>query len=119
MRRRIAGIEFDRAAELPLGFAKIPVVVEERVAERGVGFRRPIVHFEGLARESPGLEERFVRREDARLPAAEHVVAVSETRVREGKGRICFDRSLEAFERVEKAVLRAAVPEIAAFQVEL
>ena len=57
------------------------VVVEERVAERGVGFRRPIVHFEGLARESPGLEERFVRREDARLPAAEHVVAVSETRV--------------------------------------
>src|SRR5262249_41925354 len=47
VRRRQAGIEFERPSELMLSMGKVPVKSKRDIAERGMGFCQSVVEFNG------------------------------------------------------------------------
>ena len=117
VRRRIARVQLDRALELALGAAEVPVLRRADVRQRGVRFGgMPVEHHRRrgarrrLGPDIGGAEHAVVR---------EQPVGVGEAAVRQRELRVFDDRLLEELDGLVQAFFGALVEVIAALQVQV
>ncbi len=113
----VAGVEFQRALELPLCPGKVPVPFEEKEGQRGVGLGQLVVEFEGAAHRSLTAGVGLIEGE-VLVAGPAHGVGVAESVPGQGKLGIELHRLPEEFGALLHALEGALIPEVPTLQVE-
>src|SRR6188768_1264269 len=97
--RAVARIERYCLCKGAFGFAKIPAVVKQGVAQRGVSLRESRIQAQRLFGVSDTFAKAFLWRKNAAFPTCQCIVCVGQPGVGESIFGISLDRLLEAFNR--------------------